>query len=942
MTDREKLDKLFGEIYKVIGSFRATAYWSAEPLPFAKRKEGKRLKFGERSELLPGDRWGKGWDCAWIELTGELPDNEDGDLALLMDVGGEACLYDEAGNAIKGFTNLQSEFTVALGKPGKVCLFLPTGKGRKVTFWADCGANDLFGAKPENGVFVRADFARCDLEKRGLFYDLDVLLSLAETGNGEARELFAEAIAKKDDPREAREILRPFFERETEKNGGDVFVIGNAHIDLAWLWPMRETRRKAVRTLATVCNLMNKYPFYRFSVSQPQMLVWVKEDAPELYGRVKKLISEGRVEVLGGMWVEPDTNLPGGESLVRQMLYGIEESEKEFGEKQTVLCLPDSFGFCGQLPQLIQKAGMNGYLTTKLSWNGVNQFPHKSFLWRGIDGTEVVSHIPPEGNYNSGAWPHSVKRAKGDGDEPSALLYGIGDGGGGPGMEHLERLSREAHLPGLPAVRNGSVREFFAELHKYADSLPIWDGELYLEKHQGVYTTFGKLKTAMADCEAGLYRAELFAALALRTQNWGDAEKKEYKTEVETLWKAVLLMQFHDILPGSCMPRAMEESLAECQRLAGEIGKLEKRLLAGLVKPGEQACIWNVKPYGEDALTVGINKKEPAGEPTEQGKNFLRNEYLYIEFTENGEIGQISDRKTGETFLRAPAELRFYEDHENAWEIEKGKRVVCQMHDLRTDGDTRRFKMIYGTYSCECAVKLERGARRAEFLFTAERFPVHTLATWAFPLKHRNVMGRCGIQFGEIARPTTANHSHDSAMKEVCFREFVDISDDQCGLSLLSADRHGASLRDCVLELSLLRTPDYPAFTDPNGTVSAFALFPHGAGDDLRAEAADYCNPAVCAIGEPVLTGRLFDVSPLCVSAVKPAEDGDGLILRAFNPKNAFVRAEIKCHAALGLREMSLTDLREQPLADGAQEKATLCGNVLSVPPFGIVTVRMK
>lgn len=931
MTDRERLEKLFDEVYTVVGTFSAEAWCTAEPVPFGEKTSGHFL-----GAVRPGERWGKGWDCAWMKLTADLPEHPDGDLVMLLDVGGEACLFDESGRALKGFTNVQSEFTVALGKPGKVCMFLPAGKAGRVTFWADCGANDLFGAKPENGVFVRAEAARCDKEKRALFYDLDVLLSVAETGNSDAKRLFDEAIAEKD-VRAAREKVGAFLQSGTNA-AQTVYAIGNAHIDLAWLWPMRETRRKAVRTLATVCHLMERYPEYRFSVSQPQMLVWVKEDAPELYERVLALMHAGRIELLGGMWVEPDTNLPSGESLVRQLLYGIDESEKVYGEKQTVLCLPDSFGFCGQLPQLIRGAGLSGFLTTKLSWNGVNKFPFKSFRWRGIDGSEVLSHIPPEGNYNSGAWPASVLKAKGDGSTPSALLYGIGDGGGGPGMEHLERVAREQRLPGFPQVKNGSVREFFEDLKTRETSLPVWQGELYLEKHQGVYTTFGKLKSAMANCERQLYETELLAAIALRVKKQGFV-LQEYRERIGTLWKGVLLRQFHDILPGSCMPRAMEEELRACEALLAEIRQFAKELRDGLVLPsGAGEFVWNCKPCGADALSV-LPRKEQKNAPTEQDGAILQNEFLCVEFGGNGSIRQVTDRKTGETFLRDPAAVRFYADGENAWEVPDVKGKPFDLWDaepIAADGETRSFRLKKGSYAAIVSVRLPAGAKRVECSFTAENYPLHTLAKWVFPLKHLDFTARCGIQFGEIRRPTTANHSHDSAMKEVCFRNFVDISDEEWGAAILSADRHGVSLYDCEMGLSLLRTPDYPAFTDPNGTVSSFAFFPHGKDADLLAEAADYTMPPVVFEGTPVISGKLFDISPLVVSCVKPAEHEDGaIVLRCCNPKNAFAKAALSIHEGLGIREVFRTDLREQ-------NPVSVDPKSIEVAPFEIVTLLLK
>ncbi|MBP5230712.1 MAG: alpha-mannosidase, partial [Clostridia bacterium] len=446
---QERLDRLYRDVYTVCGSLAATAFPTEEPVLFSERE-----KNGEGGMTLrPGDRWGRGGSCAWIRLEGTAPEAPEGfEAAILLDAGGEACLFDENGNPLKGFTNVQSEFTVALGKPAKRVWFFPPEWCRKdLLLWADAGANDLFGWKPENGLFIQADFALFDSRKRALYYDLETLASYLEAiGEKDADGIFGRAEALWSDPEECASFVRSVLSGGNT-DGNFVAALGHAHLDLAWLWPIRETKRKAVRTLSTVVSHMARYPDYRFCVSQPQMLSWVKESQPGLYEEIRRLHREGRVETVGGSWVEMDTNLPDGESLVRQMIYGQRFWKEEFGTPSGILWLPDTFGYSAQLPQLLKKAGMTYFLTTKLSWNAVNKFPYASFFWEGLDGTKVLTHIPPEGNYNSAARPDSVKKA--EAAPCSMMLFGIGDGGGGPGMEHLERLAREKDLPGMPSVR---------------------------------------------------------------------------------------------------------------------------------------------------------------------------------------------------------------------------------------------------------------------------------------------------------------------------------------------------------------------------------------------------------------------------------------------------------------------------------------------------------
>ena len=385
---QKRLDTLFGKLYTPLWDFAVEGYCSPEPLPFDQKEQGTYLP------VKGGTRWGKGWDCAWLKLSGEIPMPTEGMVpAFLLDVGGEACLYDAEGTPIKGFTNVQSEFTVALGKPAKQAWLIPGEYyGKTVTLWADAGANDLFGAKPENGIFIRAQAAFCNTSLRDLYYDLEVLAYVAEYSPDEAArkqaaDCFDRAYAEK-----SRAIAAEFLQKPSV-NPFTVTALGHAHLDLAWLWPIRETKRKGLRTLSTLVSHMERYPEYRFGVSQPQLLLWVKENAPVLYERLKNLYRLGRLELQGGMWVESDTNLPGGESLVRQLLYGMEFWKEEFGFTPKMVWLPDVFGYTAQLPQLMKKAGLPYFLTTKLSWNGVNQFPYSSFRWKGIDGSEVLTHL---------------------------------------------------------------------------------------------------------------------------------------------------------------------------------------------------------------------------------------------------------------------------------------------------------------------------------------------------------------------------------------------------------------------------------------------------------------------------------------------------------------------------------------------------------------------
>jgi alpha-mannosidase len=356
-------------------------------------------------------------------------------------------------------------------------------------------------------------------------------------------------------------------------------------LDLAWLWTLAETRHKAARTFATVIRLMDEYPDFHFAQSQPELYLMVKEDHPELYERVKALVQEGRWEATGGMWVEADCNIPSGESLVRQLLYGRRFFQKEFGKDSPILWLPDTFGFNGQLPQLMARAGLRYFMTTKISWNEYNHFPYDSFRWRGIDGTEVLAHFvtTPSDNWYStynadldpttvlGCWREYREKEHGE----ALLLFGHGDGGGGPNREMLEIARRLQNLPSVPAVTLGGALEFFERLSADKDKLPVWVGELYLEYHRGTYTSQAKLKHLNRKCEALYHQAELFASFA---HLLGEPYPRE---ELKEGWQLILRNQFHDIIAGSAIGEVNEEAERDYQR-AQELGEkaLRKALLA--------------------------------------------------------------------------------------------------------------------------------------------------------------------------------------------------------------------------------------------------------------------------------------------------------------------------------------------------------------------------
>jgi alpha-mannosidase len=395
-----------------------------------------------------------------------------------------------------------------------------------------------------------------------------------------------------------------------------VTAVGHAHIDMAWLWRLSHTREKAARTFATVLHLMRQYPEYRFVHSSPQLYLYLKEDYPDIFAAVREKIAAGEWEVTGATWIEPDTNLPGGESLVRQFLYGIRAMRQEFGVDMKLLWLPDVFGYSYALPQIIRKCGVRYFMTTKLSWSQFNRFPYDTFRWRGLDGTEVLTHFvttpeetSPFYTYNGQLRPSDVRgiwqqyRQKEVNDD-LLLLFGWGDGGGGPTPEMLESARVLANLPGMPKVRMGNAEPYFAALDERVakKQLPVWDGELYLEYHRGTYTSQAYNKRANRLSEILYHNAEWLSAMA----DVLTGEGAYPAAALQRGWELLLLNQFHDILPGSSIRQVYEDSRRDYDQIAAigqeALAQAQQRIVAGVAGGEEQLVVFNPLPWSRDSL----------------------------------------------------------------------------------------------------------------------------------------------------------------------------------------------------------------------------------------------------------------------------------------------------------------------------------------------------
>eukprot|EP00057_Strongylocentrotus_purpuratus_P008830 XP_011663304.1 PREDICTED: alpha-mannosidase 2C1 [Strongylocentrotus purpuratus] len=379
----------------------------------------------------------------------------------------------------------------------------------------------------------------------------------------------------------ARNICKKFLEQRNGDSAHTIHAIANAHIDSAWLWPYAETKRKVARTWSNVLSLAEDYPQLNFAFSQAQQFQWVKTDYPSLYKKIQEMARRGRFIPVGGCWVEMDGNLPSGESFVRQLLYGQRFFKEEFGSYCTEYWLPDTFGYSAQLPQILAGGGMKRFVTQKMSWCLVNKFPHSTFWWQGIDGTKCLAHFPPTDTYHARVKVEEcLKNASNHQDkgrsDHSLMLYGFGDGGGGPTNDMLERMQRLEDVDGIPRVKPSTPNEFFSAIEKDAGNLCTWEGELYLELHQGTFTTQAEIKRLNRKLEHKFQQIEFLSVL----QPIG----KEVLTQktISEKWKRLLLHQFHDVLPGSCIREVVEDALSDMQALSEELDTEKKNLVKAL------------------------------------------------------------------------------------------------------------------------------------------------------------------------------------------------------------------------------------------------------------------------------------------------------------------------------------------------------------------------
>ncbi len=917
--------------------------------------------------------WGELWACAWFRFSGHVPAAFKGwEVGALIDLDGEGCVFVD-GTPFLGLSGRLDHY--AESAKGFVPLFDKANGDEAVNLLVEAGANTLFGEGPRDYRLRRAEMVTVDRSAFKLEADLRVLMSLADAlpersprrqkifrGLNDAANAWRDGAGIED----CLNITGQLLSKPAYASSPTAWSIGHAHIDLAWLWPVRETHRKGGRTFATALRLMERNPEYLFGASQPQLYQWIKEDYPVLYEQIKARVKEGRWEFQGASWVEMDTNLTGGESLIRQILHGLRFFAEEFGKSPRYLFLPDCFGFSAALPQILDQSGIPFFLTQKMSWNETNLFPHHTFNWVGIDGSCVLAHFIPTNDYNGSNMPKQLieaeqRYAQNDVSDDFANLFGIGDGGGGPSQAHIEYALRQRDLEGSPRVKQDTVAHFFDKLAETpSDRLPVWRGELYLELHRGTYTTQARTKRWNRRLEQILHDVEFLAAA------FGES------IDLDQLWKDTLLHQFHDILPGSSIGWVYKDaemlskknySLLEAMRdelLARHFGSGQGRYLVMNTTGWQREELLHLPDGSEHKVRVPaygyvtIETSLPANSQVVEDSYEMQNDLLRVTFNDDGTIGSIYDLETSREWLEGPANrLLLWEDLPNnwgAWDVnhfyretipEQARLLSCET--TRTDLCTVRKQILtIGQSKIEQRIELVQGSREIRIANHVNWQEKHKmLRVQAAPAVHASEASY-EIQFGLIKRPTHANTSWDAARFEVCGHRYADVSLPDGGFALMNDCKYGHSVLDNLMELNLLRSPaDVDPLADLGSHEFTFAYLPHHGG-------LEEVIPRAHALNAPLLVHQVNDApkkgwfyrveSPsVKLETVKPAEDGQGVILRLYETQGR--NAEAILHSAKPWSELRETDLLERP-----KDVHYPAGNSteLRFRPFEIKTLRMR
>ena len=975
------------ELYQPIGEIE----WSAH-----KTKEYLTPDEALASEFEPvkaGYTWGETWEYCWFKGNVTIPEGVDGKrIVLNLNPGGETTIFvnGEAFGTYRADWILTDHhymvdnYLTRDAKAGESYdILMETYAGH---YYATAGYGCYTGpVLPEGGQFVdplkegaRRTLGKCTYgiwneDAYQLYMDVDTLYrllgvlddtSLRASKLCDALEQFTLIVDFEQDRAtrnasyiKAREALKPYMEAVNGSTMPVFYAVGNAHLDLAWCWPLAETYRKTARTFAAQLRLLEEYPDYKFIVSQPACYEMVREHYPELFERIKKAAKDGRWIADGAMWVEPDTNMAGGEALIRQFVYGKRYYKEVFDVDSELLWLPDTFGYTAALPQIVVGCGVKYLVTQKIFWsyNKGEPFPYHYFSWQGMDGTKITSFLPTRYEYfTHPTEANEVWKNRSQARDLDAFLYpfGYGDGGGGPTRDHIEYAIRQKDLEGGVKIKIADPVEFFEDMQQQkGDPKNTYVGELYFTAHRGTYTVQASVKKGNRKSEEALRELELWAVPAALAGGEYPAEK------AEALWKDVLLNQFHDILPGSSIARVYveaeklhnkviteakaltktaQEKLLACDMTAVTVFNslgFERTELISLPAGFENGAITADGTYipvenGKAVVTLpscGAISLVPATEAqkvdaigatvtaTENGY-VLENAIVKAVVNNRGEVVSFILKETGREFAAgAMNKFRLFKDvprRWDGWDIDSNYvyQEIDGAYDINVEAIEQGAeavlkvtgKLLDSTYTQY--IRLAKDAKRIEFETEIDWKELHRLLKVGFPVDVYAENAINEMQFGYVERPAHRSRPYDKERFEVCNHRYSALRDGSHGAAVMNDCKYGISVNGNSMELTLLRSGACPDLRTDNRVHNFTYAFTAWEGDFTASDVVKQAyavgiKPTVVAGGKLDASYLSVDNDNIIIDTVKMAEDGSGdIIVRLYESKKAAVST--KLHAA--------------------------------------------
>ncbi len=972
-------------------------------------------------EIPNGYEWGEEYGNLWLVTDYTVPAELDGQILCAIPEANATEILCFKNGKPAGIINSKNHF---IGGEHSAMFVSPSAKaGETISLAFECYAgHDCLGTFPydnynndgHKGYYRRSydgiRIAVVDTLMLDFVFDLSTVLQIAALPEDnfiamKAHECLMDAfpyllqdLASADEEEirysceKVRECLAPALEKgSSDRSRGKIGAIGHSHMDTAWLWPVSETIRKCARTYSQALNLMEIYPDYNFIQSSALHLDWMREYYPDIFEGIRARVAEGRYEPNGGVWVECDCNITGGESMVRQFLYGQRFTEKYLGYRSDAFWLPDTFGYNAAIPQIMHGAGVKYFYTQKISWNDLNMFPSDTFVWRGIDGSEVITHFNHMHAMPDVKTIHNTISGIRDkySNDMRLFAYGFGDGGGGPTFGMLEYLKRTRNMDGFPEIEPTTASRFMKDIEKRRDKLPVYDGELYLEFHRGTLTQMHDVKKNNRKCEIALYNMELASVLANDT----DVEKRD------ALYKILLKNQFHDILPGTSIPKVYEIALPEMRQMIADAENSTEESLNKLKSEAdgiltvfnpmaterdsvvavrgmfslENRATQTYKNQNDEMITVFRSKIAPLGTEalvktalTEQHSRFisdansLETPYYTVIFDENGYISSLIDKEKSREIANtngAPlGTLWFGEDMPTSydnWEVEddifrKLKPVTYLMsREVISDGAVEyRIRSTYKIGRKSTAVVdtvFYADSRQIDYEMKLDWHDRHSLLKVGFDVNIRSAFVKNEIQFGHVDRPTTRNNSLECAKFEVCNHKWSDLSETNYGVAILNDCKYGISAEGSDMRLTLQRGGCRPdPITDFGVHTMKYALLPHigpFSAESVVIPSYSFNHDVLVLDNAKLSLPSLFDISAanIICESVKAAEDvPNAYVIRLYESE----RSSTSCTLTLrGAKSARLTNLLEETV----EELPVNNGEIkLNFKPFEIKTVLVE